>query len=29
MEKIFRMSEDNKDLLKCPTQAIGLIEMKL
>ena len=27
MEKIFRMSEDNKELLKCPTQAIGLIEI--
>ena len=27
MEKIFRRSEDNKELLKCPTQAIGLIEI--
>lgn len=27
MEKIFRRSEDNKELLKCTTQAIGLIEI--
>ena len=27
MEEIFSVSEDGKELLECPTQAIGLIEI--